>query len=99
VICLHCLEFSTKRVEVLLAHWWPGGCPWGREVWKKVMESKIAGHSGRRLLHERWPNLWPSDPMSEETKGRLREIAQQRKESGVKVMSVRAYGARRQRKG
>lgn len=97
MICGYCREFKAKRSEVMFAHWWPGGCPIGRDVWIKVVESRKAGHSGRRLLHERWPELWPSEPMTDEDRERLRELEEKRKESGVKKMSVRAYGARRQR--
>ena len=70
MICGHC-KAPFRHVRKLLAHWRETGCPWGRPVWERVRESRRAGHSGRRILHNRWPTLWPSEPMPEEVKERL----------------------------
>ena len=43
------------------------------------MASRRAGHSGRRILHERWPHLWASEPMSEEAKEKLRALTAERR--------------------
>ena len=56
-------------------HWSATGCAWLRPVWEKVAEARRRGRSGRRLLGDAYPHLFKSEPMSEETKARLREIA------------------------
>lgn len=89
MICGHCRDFRTRFSNVMFLHWETFGCTWGRSVWERVFESKRLGHSGRRLLHEAWPDLYPSEPMSEEDKAKLRELAERRKAEGVKIVKVK----------
>ncbi|MGH9391940.1 MAG: hypothetical protein ACRD1Z_20245 [Vicinamibacteria bacterium] len=91
MICGYCSGFSAKRVDRIEAHWRLTGCPWARPVWVRYFESRTAGHSGRRILHEAFPDLWPSDPMDEEARERLQEADARRKASGV---MRRPYGRR-----
>lgn len=82
--CGHCRGFSTDRVEVLEVHWRVTGCPWGRPVWVRYVKSRRAGRSGRRILHDAWPDAWKSDPMDDEARERLRVADARREAAGVK---------------
>ena len=82
--CAHCKE-SMPNVKALFEHWKKVGCPNDRPIWVKVVESKKQGHSGRRILSEAYPDLYPSTPMSEETKEALRALNEHRKEAGIKM--------------
>lgn len=85
MICAHCKTYRPKTAALMLDHWNRDGCIWGRPLWKRVLQARRDGHSGRRLLHAAFPDLWPSVPMDEEAKDRLRELAEARKEAGVKT--------------
>jgi hypothetical protein len=85
MICGHCKEFRTGRVANLLAHIKKTGCDQDRPVWARVLEAHKRGTSGRRILSEAYPNLYPSRPMDEETKEKLREISAARKAEGIKM--------------
>ena len=53
----------------LRIHWVQTGCQKGRLIWERVFRSKRAGHSGRKILREAYPNLYPaSRPMPPEVK-------------------------------
>jgi hypothetical protein len=54
-------------------HWKQTGCQKGNDVWERVMKSKAAGHSGKRILREAYPTQYPSKPMPEELKARWKE--------------------------
>lgn len=82
--CGYCKE-KMPNTKTLFEHWKKVGCDKDRPIWEKVIESKKNGHSGRRILHEAYPDLYPSEPMSEETKEALRALNEQRKEAGVKM--------------
>lgn len=56
----------------LRIHWIQTGCQKGREIWERFFRSRRAGHSGRRILREAYPNLYPSEPMPEELKAAFR---------------------------
>lgn len=92
--CGYC-KSSLPAVKEMLLHWKAVGCPTGRPVWEKVVDSRKSGHSGRRLLHEAWPRLWPFDPMGEEDRERLRERDAARKADGVKRIQRRKTSGRR----
>jgi hypothetical protein len=72
MICGHCGQ-SFSLVAFLLIHWKQTGCHRGHNVWRRVLASKRAGHSGRRILHEAYPHIYPSEPMPEELKERWAE--------------------------
>lgn len=74
-----------KKTVDLELHWKETGCMEHRRVWEKFMEARRRGSSGRRILHEAFPDLWPSEPMSEEAKEKLRELAEKRKAEGIKI--------------
>lgn len=84
--CGHCKAFSTKHAEEFLAHIKATGCSNGRPVWARVVEARKRGSSGRRILAEAYPDIYKSEPMTEEAKARLREIAEERKREGVKIV-------------
>ena len=84
MICGNCKEYRTKRSEELLAHI-KAGCVRDRIVWSKVLEAHKRGTSGRRILSEAYPELYPSTPMSEETKAKLREINETRRAQGIRM--------------
>lgn len=88
MICGYCKK-SVRRVRTLREHWKETGCPTARPVWAKVLEAHKRGTSGRRILSEAFPGIWKSEPMSEETKARLREIQERRKAEGIKVGRLR----------
>lgn len=88
MICGAC-RTSFKKTESLRTHWEETGCMSGRPVWERFAEARKRGSSGRRILHEAFPNLYPSEPMSEEAKEKLRAIAEQRKAEGVKMPKKR----------
>ena len=72
-LCGYCKRpFSSIRG--LLQHWKMKKCPQWQFVWEKVMNSRKRGHSGRRILSKAFPHLYPTKPMSEETKERLRAM-------------------------
>lgn len=73
-----------KKIVDLEIHWKTTGCMQYRHVWERFMEARRRGSSGRRILHEAFPDLWPSEPMDEETKEKLREIQERRKKEGIK---------------
>jgi pentatricopeptide repeat protein len=85
MICGYCREFRTKRVEELFLHLKTAGCHQDRRVWERVLEAHKRGTSGRRILSEAFPDLYPSTPMPEETKAKLREINETRKAQGIKM--------------
>ena len=91
MICGHCKAPVGKKIAQMFIHWALEGCPDGLKVWARFAESKAAGHSGRRILHEAWPDLYPSEPMTEETKQALRELADRRKEAGVVMPQKRRF--------
>lgn len=82
MLCGYCKE-KMPNTKTLFEHWKKVGCPTDKPIWKKVVESKQKGHSGRRILHEAYPDLYPSEPMSEETKEALRALNEHRRETGV----------------
>jgi methylase of polypeptide subunit release factors len=84
--CGYCKAFATKRAETLFAHFKETGCPVGRPVWARVVEAHKRGSSGRRILAEAYPAIYKSEPMTEEAKERLREVAEERKREGVKIV-------------
>lgn len=82
MLCGYCKE-KVPNTTALFEHWKKVGCLNDRPVWVKVVESKRQGHSGRKILHEAYPDLYPSEPMTEETKEALRALNEQRRASGV----------------
>jgi hypothetical protein len=85
MVCGHCSRFRSSTVRELLVHIKTTGCDQGRPTWARVLEAHRRGSSGRRILSEAYPDLYPSTPMSEETKQKLREINEQRKVEGIKM--------------
>jgi hypothetical protein len=85
MVCGHCKEFQTKRSGELLAHIKTTGCDQDRPIWRRVLEAHKRGSSGRRILSEAYPHLYPSTPMDEATKEKLREINERRKAEGIKM--------------
>ncbi len=92
MICGTCRE-TMKTFTDWKVHIAATGCDWGRPVWIKVGESKRRGHSGRRHLSRAYPELWKSEPMTEEAKARLKELSEQRIK--VKKSEVKKVGRRR----
>jgi hypothetical protein len=92
--CGHCGSAADGSAALFL-HWKSTGCHRGRPVWARVIEARRRGSSGRRILHEAYPDLYPSRPMDEDTKEKLREIEELRKAAGVKRPVRRAAHARR----
>jgi hypothetical protein len=84
--CGYCKEFATKRAGALFVHFKETGCPVGRPVWARVVEAHKRGTSGRRILAEAYPGIYKPEPMTEEAKERLREVAEARKKEGVKIV-------------
>jgi hypothetical protein len=88
MLCGYCKE-KMPNTKTLFEHWKKVGCPTDRPVWAKVLESKKQGHSGRKILAEAYPDLYPTEPMSEETKEALRALNEQRREAGIKMPKKR----------
>lgn len=88
MLCGYCKE-KIPGTQALFVHWKKTGCDKDRPVWVKVIESKKQGHSGRKILAEAYPDLYPTEPMSEETKEALRALNEQRKAAGVKMPKKR----------
>lgn len=82
--CGYCRRGGFKSIRGLKNHWRTTGCPVHRPVWAKVVEARKRGSSGRRILHAALPHLYPSTPMSEETKEQLHAIAEMRRARGVR---------------
>ena len=76
--CGYCHK-SLGSVKGLYQHWKLKKCPQWQFVWEKVMIARKRGHSGRRILSKAFPHLYPSKPMSEETKEKLRSIKKTRR--------------------
>lgn len=83
MICGFCRQAGLPGVAALQAHWAETGCPQHKPIWARVVAARKAGHSGHRILHEAFPSLWPSDPMTEEAREKLKELAERRKATGV----------------
>lgn len=71
MICGGCKRPFSLMI-FLRIHWLQTGCAWGREIWRRVFQSKREGHSGRRILSKAFPAMYPSEPMPEELKAYYR---------------------------
>ena len=71
VTCGYCKK-SFAHVVIVMRHWKKDGCTWRRDVWARVAQAKRRGHSGRRILSETWPDLYPRKKMSQDVIDRLR---------------------------
>ena len=89
MLCGHCRQFSAPGVQGLLDHFRESGCPWGRPVWKRVIEAVRRGHSGRRILSRHFPDQYKRSPMPVHVKERLRGLARARAEAGIQVPRLR----------
>jgi len=86
--CGYCGK-SFKSVRAIYQHWRMKGCPQFRPVWEKVVAARKRGHSGRRILAKAFPHLYPTTPMSEEVKEKLRIVSEERKKTGVRPVRKR----------
>lgn len=67
MLCGGC-KHPFSRVVFLFIHWAQTHCSRTRDVWERVMIARRNGTSGRRILHEAFPDVYKSEPMPEELK-------------------------------
>lgn len=78
MLCGYC-KSPVKGIASFKKHLRENGCSWNRGVWEKHYRSRQAGHSGRRILSQAFPNIYPPRPMSDECKERLQALTENRK--------------------